>query len=103
MEVTAERPEAVTNPVLLVEALSDSTKDYDRCDKFDLYKAIPTFREYVLIEQSKVLVEQFVRSDAGVWTLRKYTGLDDVLALESIDASIPVSEIYRQVEGLVQL
>ena len=47
---------SVTNPVLIVEVLSKSTSGYDRGDKFHLYRKLPTFKEYVLIEQGKYIV-----------------------------------------------
>jgi Uma2 family endonuclease len=47
------------NPVVLIEILSDATREYDRTQKFDLCKEIPSLREYILVEQSAVLVEVF--------------------------------------------
>jgi Uma2 family endonuclease len=43
-----ERKDIVTNPLLIVEVLSDSTQSYDRGDKFALYRGIPTFAHYLL-------------------------------------------------------
>jgi putative restriction endonuclease len=53
------RPDTLTNPLALIEVLSDATREYDRGQKFTLYKEIPTLREYALIEQDEVLVEIF--------------------------------------------
>lgn len=64
-ELTAE---TVTNPVVLVEVLSDSTRDYDRTDKFDLYRSIPTLRHYVLIEPLIMSVEHRQFGDDSGWT-----------------------------------
>jgi len=36
-ELTGDRQETVTNPVVLAEVLSASTRDDDRGQKFDLY------------------------------------------------------------------
>ena len=49
--LTHDRPDTVTNPCVIVEVLSDATRDYDRGEKFTLYRAIPTLQEYLLIEQ----------------------------------------------------
>ena len=35
------------NPLLIVEVLSRSTKKYDQNGKFDEYKTLPSFKEYV--------------------------------------------------------
>src|SRR5439155_22791024 len=47
------RPDTLTNPIVLVEVLSDATREYDRGQKFTLYKEIPALREYVLVEQDQ--------------------------------------------------
>src|ERR1043166_644794 len=91
------RDDTGTNPVLLVEVLSDATRDYDRGDKFALYKSIPTFREYLVIEQSEVHVEQWVRGQGSRWTSSTYTRLADTVRLASVPLPLKVAEIYREV------
>ena len=73
IELTPVRPDTVTNPVLLAEVLSEATRDYDRGEKFSLYKALPTLREYLLIEQNQVAVDHFQRQDTGAWTVASST------------------------------
>jgi Uma2 family endonuclease len=90
------RPDTITNPVILIEVLSDATREYDRGQKFTLYKEIPTLREYVLVEQSAVLVEAF-RYVGGNWMPQNYATLDAAMTFESLGLSMPVREIYRQV------
>ncbi len=41
---------SLTNPVVLVEILSDSTVDYDRFGKFARYRSIPSLRQYVMLD-----------------------------------------------------
>jgi Uma2 family endonuclease len=53
--LVAGRPDTATNPTLLVEVLSEATRDYDRGEKFALYKAIPSLTEYVLVEQLSLI------------------------------------------------
>ena len=55
IENAQEHKDSVVNLILIVEVLSKSTADYDRGDKFYLYRQIPSFREYVLIEQKNML------------------------------------------------
>ena len=62
------RDDTATNPLLLVEVLSEATRDYDRGEKFSAYKSIPTLREYLLIEQTTVRIEQWVRGARTRWT-----------------------------------
>jgi Uma2 family endonuclease len=73
VEIVPDRPDTATNPVVLFEILSDATRGYDRGEKFELYKTIPSLREYVIIEQREVLVEQFRRSEAGLWSEARCT------------------------------
>jgi Uma2 family endonuclease len=99
VELDPGRPDTATNPVLLVEVLSDATRDYDRGEKFELYKAIPTLREYLLVDPSRVLVEQHERSADGTWRVRMHENLDDVVRLESVPVELPLREVYRELFG----
>lgn len=50
---TGTNTKTVTNPLLTVEVLSKSTKNYDLGDKFIYYRSIPEFKEYILIDQTQ--------------------------------------------------
>lgn len=89
--------DTLTNPLLIVEVLSDSTKNYDRGEKFERYRRIPSFREYLLIAQSKIYVEQYVRQDDGSWLLREANHLNDQIELVSLECRIQVAEIYLKI------
>jgi Uma2 family endonuclease len=95
--VVEDRPDTATNPVVLVEVLSDATRDYDRGEKFALYKTIPTFKEYLLIEQAQVLVEHRQRGQRGAWRSKAYKRLDAAIPLSSVGLKLPLREIYREV------
>ncbi|MEX1117410.1 MAG: Uma2 family endonuclease [Terrimicrobiaceae bacterium] len=92
--------DTLINPTLIVEVLSDSTERYDRVKKFDLYRAIPSLKEYVLVSQSEHRVEQFLRQPNEEWTLRITTDPTAFIALPSIDCEVPLAEIYDRVEFL---
>jgi Uma2 family endonuclease len=87
----------VTNPRLIVEVLSKSTGNYDKGDKFDYYRSIPEFQEYILIDQSCYHVMQYVKTDARKWLLTDYMQADDTLKFESIDFSLTLRDIYDRV------
>ena len=91
-------PEAITNPRVLVEVLSDSTESYDRGKKFDFYRQIDSLEEYVLISQKEPIVERFKRQPNGDWLLTVYKGLDTSLELISIQVELPLRDIYRFVD-----
>ncbi len=103
-ELQSGRIDTVTNPILIVEVLSDSTKAYDRDEKFAAYRSIPTFQEYLLIDQSRCQVEQFTKQGENQWLFTEYRDRDAHMTLTSIQVEIPVAELYENVllEGNVQ-
>ena len=91
------RPDTATNPVLLVEVLSDATRDYDRGDKLAAYRTIAALREVLLIDQAAVLVERWRRRDDASWSHDSYPSLADVIALAAVPVALPLREAYREV------
>jgi len=92
--------DSITNPVLIVEVLSESTEAYDRGEKFRLYRKLPSLQEYVLISQDRALVEVFTRKADNVWEMRAYAALEEMVALNSLSAEIAMTDVYRNVEGI---
>lgn len=89
--------DTLMNPALIVEILSTSTEAYDRGEKFRHYRTIETLQEYVLVAQDQPLVERFVRH-GEFWHLGTVSGLDASLELTSVGCTIPLREIYENVE-----
>lgn len=46
-------------PKVVFEVLSETTEKYDRTGKFNLYKTIEAFEEYILIEQDRIYIDHF--------------------------------------------
>jgi Uma2 family endonuclease len=88
----------ITNPLLIVEVLSPSTARYDRTDKFFDYKRIPSFKEYVLIEQNMPLVITSLKTAEHTWEDAEAEGLEASIYLNSIDCTIELKQIYRGVK-----
>ncbi|MCL4530142.1 MAG: Uma2 family endonuclease, partial [Chloroflexi bacterium] len=84
-------------PIVIVEVWSDSTKAYDRGDKFAMYRQIPTLQEYVMIDQTKPYVEHF-RRDGNFWVLETLDEMGAVLVLPSMQCEMPLATIYEKVE-----
>lgn len=97
LQMLDNRKDTVTNPNLIVEVLSESTKDYDRSEKFRSYRSIPSFAEYLLVDQYSIHVEHFARNAQGQWVLTDYDDRADVIALSSIDCELPLTTIYRKI------
>ncbi len=96
-EFTDGKQTALTNPCLIVEVLSSSTMEYDRSDKFRLYRSIPKFEEYILVDQTAHRVEQFTKVDSHQWLLTEWMGEDAVLSLKSVAVEIALKDLYKRV------
>jgi len=90
--------DTLLNPAVIVEVLSDSTKNYDRGRKFESYRSIPSLSHYITVAQDKKHVEQYTRQPDGSWLLTEYRDSADCLRLESIGAELQLSELYAKVE-----
>lgn len=101
IEYDSRDRDSLTNPVLIVEVLSPSTANYDRGGKFELYRDIPSFGEYVLVHQDKVHIEHHRRDDQRRWLLTEYKDVEASLLFESIGISIPLQRIYERVDWLI--
>jgi Uma2 family endonuclease len=88
----------VTNPLLIGEVLSKSTKNYDQGDKFDAYRTIPEFCEYLLLDQTQWRVMQHCKTSEGKWLMTEYCGAAAVVALSAIDLEIPIDVLYDGVD-----
>jgi Uma2 family endonuclease len=87
----------LVNPLLIVEVLSRSTKKYDQTSKFDEYKTLPSFKEYVLIDPDKCRVETRFREDINLWRDTVYTNMSDSIVLKSVDCVIDIALIYKKI------
>lgn len=101
IERSEKDPHAVVNPVLIVEVLSKSTESYDRGNKFHKYCSLPSFREYVLIDQTKPVVDVLYRADAAYWKMVTTIGLDKSIYINTLDYYIPLKDIYRNTQDLL--
>lgn len=89
--------DTLTNPILLIEILSESTESYDRGQKFKHYRSIDSLREYVLISQQSPSIEKYVKHGDGFWMLSDAAGLDSSLTLETIDCRLSLADVYDKV------
>ena len=87
----------VTNPLLIAEVLSKSTKDYDRGDKFLYYRSIPEFKEYILIDQTQYYVMQYVKTSENQWILTEYETEDAMINLSSINVELSLKQLYKKI------
>lgn len=95
IERDPEDTNTLTNPVVLVEVLSDGTEAYDRGEKFAHYQRIPSLREYLLVSQHGKRIDHYLRNDDdGSWTFRSVESPGSV-RLPSIGCELALDAVYR--------
>ena len=97
MVLIGGRPSTATNPSVLIEILSDSTRDYDRGEKLARYQRMGSVADIVLIEAGFPRVEHWARKGDD-WVRTVYE--DGVLRLTGCDVELPLAEIYERLDGL---
>lgn len=85
------------NPTLVAEVTSPSSESYDRVTKADFCRSLASIQAYLIIKQEKVQAQLYTRHDDG-WFLRDFTSLEDIIPLDTLGCSLPMSEIYRDID-----
>lgn len=88
----------ITNPTVIVEILSKSTQTYDKTDKFESYKSVTSLQEYVLVSQNEMKVVCYRKQPDNSWDEETLTDPQTKLKLDSVNAEIPLSDIYVMVD-----
>ncbi len=88
----------ILNPVLIVEVLSTSTADYDRGAKFEQYRTIESFKEYLLVSQDTKQITRYTKQTNGSWILMDFIGDKTEIELTSIECSLTMEDIYDKVD-----
>ena len=98
VEMAPEDPDAITNPVVVAEVLSDSTEAYDRGAKAAHYRRLASLQEYVLVSQAEPLIEVYRRTQAGRWELLEGRP-GDLVELRSLGINLDVAAVYANPLG----
>ena len=99
-EYADDRKDTLTNPAMVVEVLSPSTRKSDRGDKVFLYRQVPSMREILLVEPVPTTIEHYAKLPNGRWELETITERSAIIQLPNLNQSLPVAEIYRNIEIL---
>ena len=91
------RTDVITNPLLIVEVLSDSTSGYDRGDKFDHYQTIPTLADYLMVIQDEARILHY-SLNGDHWDFRVITGMESGVYLPSVETTLPLADVYVLIE-----
>ena len=91
------RTDTVLNPQVIVEVLSESTEKYDREGKFSAYRTLPSFQEYLLIDQTQIHVEHYAKTGPKQWSFTEYDEEDGAFSLKTIPFEMALIDLYGRV------
>ena len=78
--------------------LSPSSRYRDQVNKFNLYKTLPSFREYVLINQNQPRVEVYYKNPkTQIWSKTIAEGLQSKINLRSLNIAISLHALYQRI------
>lgn len=96
-EENPESPYFRNAPILIVEVTSPSTEHIDRREKLLFYQQMPSVQEYAVVDQHRMNVELHRRQSNGTWITYFFDASDDRIEFESVELTMPITEIYRRV------
>ena len=92
------RKDTIINPILIVEVLSDSTKNYDKTTKFEMYRTLPSFIEYVLVHQDRKRVSVWTKQSDETWHLKDYTDDDSAILHHIENCPLSLERLYKNLD-----
>lgn len=92
-----EHFDTLLDPTVIVEVLSPSTAGYDRGEKWEMYRRIPSLRDYLLVSQDRPRIERYARQEEGPWLFSETNGLDAVLQIDSVACTLALRDVYERV------
>jgi len=95
-ETDPESSSTVINPSVLVEVVSESTERYDRGEKFEHYKKIPTAKAIVFVSQTERKIDVW-QCGADAWQLASY-GPSESAKLGPLPFTLDVDRVYSVME-----
>ena len=88
--------QAIQYPCLIIEVLSASTANYDRGDKFRMYRRNPSLQDYILVDSEKIAIDSYCKNDRGNWEIFNYQPGDNI-DLQSIGLRFPIESVYEDI------
>lgn len=90
--------DVLTNPTLLVEVMSPTSRQRDKKKKLELYQKIDSLKEYLIVDQDQPVVIQHTKQQDGSWLTSTFNDPSAVITLSSISYSLTLKEIYATVK-----
>jgi Uma2 family endonuclease len=96
-EMEDDKFDTATNPAVIFEILSGSTKEYDRGNKFLYYQRIPSMKEYILIDSFKKYAAVYTRQSTELWKIETFEEPNSILSIKTIDYKLSFDDLYFEV------
>ena len=72
------------------------TQKFDRTTKFEMYRSLPSFKEYVLVYQDLHRVAVWTKQNDGSWLPKDYIGDESVAILYALEGCpLPLNRLYK--------
>ncbi|GAB5521319.1 MAG: Uma2 family endonuclease [Rhodothermales bacterium] len=97
-EFSGDRPGTLENPNVIIEVLSDSTKEYDRGTKASQYIQIESLGAYLTIDPVSKAIERRQRKGGRLYELGYL--MDEPIDIECLAITLTPKEIFRGVDDL---
>jgi Uma2 family endonuclease len=86
------------NPLVIIEILSKSTREYDKSEKFEAYKRLESLQEYILVAQDRLHVEVYRRTSSTTWLYSEFFTLATSAPIATLGVTMPLASIYERVK-----
>ena len=94
-ELEDDKFDTLTNPSVIFEILSPSTKGADKRRKFFFYIQIPSLKEYIMIDSEKRHITVARKQPDSSWKFEELYADAVNLFIQTINFQLPVSELYE--------
>ena len=93
-ELEDDKFDTLTNPSVIFEILSPSTKGADKGRKFFFYRQIPTLKEYMMIDSKRRHITVGRHQPDGSWKFEELDETAVALTIETIQFNLSLNELY---------
>ncbi|MBI3951332.1 MAG: Uma2 family endonuclease [Acidobacteria bacterium] len=98
MKFHDEHRDVLLNPTVIIEVLSPTTEVFDRGEKWLRYQTwLPSLTDYLLVSQSKPMIEHYLRQPDGAWLYSLVNGLEGSVSLVSIGCTLWLADVYDRI------
>ena len=98
IQTTDDKFDTITNPTVIIEILSASTRNYDLGKKFMLYRQIKSLKHYIMIDSEEVRVMMYSKNNDETWIFKEYTHVDHQLHIKAIATTLKIEDIYDTID-----